>query len=124
MLDQGKAVNRCERRGWGWGRGRGCCRREHGVGSLLELVRLESTTLKDVLPPEGQEELQIGLVNEPRRVGRSVGGGHTGEDGGDGGAVRGEGLELVTAALRHLWNTPGRGAGGLDGHDERPGAGR
>jgi len=53
------------------------------------------------------------------RLGSLVCGGHASEDGGDGGAIRGEGIELITAALRHLRNAPGRGAGGPDGHDER-----
>ena len=51
-----------------------------GVGSLLELIWLEGATYKDMLPPEGQEELQIRFVNEAGCVSGPMYRGHAGEE--------------------------------------------
>ena len=60
---------------------------QQGLGLLLEIVRGECTAEQDVLPPEGQEEEEVGAVDRAGHVAAGVGGGDAGDDGSHRGAV-------------------------------------
>jgi hypothetical protein len=91
---------------------------QQGLGLLLENVRGERAAEEDVLPPEGQEEEQVGAVDGAGDVAAGVCGGDARDDGGHRGAVGGEVGKLLAAGKLHLRDRPFQGAGGAMGHDE------
>jgi hypothetical protein len=71
-----------------------------------------------MLPPEREEELEIGLVNEAGRLRVGVGGRGEREGGGDGGPVGRKPVGLGAASRGDLGDVLRGGAGGAGAHNE------
>jgi hypothetical protein len=96
-----------------WGRPGEDLLRDFGHISLVEAGAQE-----DVLPPEREEEAEVGRVDRASSVTGGEGGGGAGDGGGNRGPIRRKGLVLLPTGELDLRAAPRGGPGGARVHDE------